>query len=494
MTLLSVLIILLFLISLSAFIYLSVKTAKVFGALQITCLYFFFFSTWAFFLCTAVVHYDRVNWTKAYYKSKAEFEKLAAEETRLKFGDLTSTSVEDDDNALIPLEGKASRLAMDRGRAWRSIQMVSYSQAPELLVLKFDPKQIASGEASELAAKQNVEKLVVYVFAERQDPTGKLSLPFAYLGEFLVEEVQGQDMRLKPTIPLMPSQQELLNSGEAAMLTIFEMMPLDSHEAFATDGSKSTPDEIFGHMERDQLAQLFNIPAELLDQDLSRNDPNDPNVRMANLLRSYLNDGQEAAENASPEGLWTRLEFTGEHTIDVDSKEQRIATDGGYFDLSGKTVDARLKRASGEVKFKSGDSVVFGREAADEILKLGVAKPVKRIYVRPLNNYEFGFRDTRSEILQVGQQLGLLARENKVISETNLKGQEQIRFRADERQKLDKDLSLMQKERDVVVSEAKRLSSELDDLKSRLTTQYRKLQTLHSQIKTQAGMMVGAKN
>lgn len=491
MTIFGVLIILLFLISLIAFIYGMVKACKTFGALQTTMLYFFFFSTWAFLVFAAGVHDKRISWTIRHHKAKAENLRLQAESSKLKYGDLTSTALEDEDNALIPLVGKVNRLTMDRGRVWRGLEKSNFTTNPELLTIRFDSKQIANGDPGELKAKENVEKLVVYVFAERLDPTGRVSLPYAYLGEFVVEEVQGQDMRLKPTLPLLANQSALL-SGEASMLTIFELMPLDSHDAFATDESKSTESEIFGHMDPQTLSTLLNIPLELAQQNVKGN-LDDPNVRMSMLLRSYLLDGQEAPEDAPPESVWTQLEFTGEHTIDVDSKEQRNATDGGYYDPSGKTVDARLKRDSAEVKFQAGKTGVFGREAAEEIIKLGVAKAVKRVFVRPLNNYEFGFRDTRQEILQVDQQKGLIERENKVIGRTNAAGQEQIRIRSDERQKLDKDLAQVQKEQAVASSEVQRLEADLARLKREITAGYQQLKTLHASLKSDPGMMVGTK-
>lgn len=490
MSLIGVLFILMFVVSLGAFIFLTVKTCKSLGAVATTMLYFSFFSTWAFLLLGAGVHDQRVFWTMRHHKAKAEYEKLEAEKLKLRFGDLTSTAVEDEDNAITPLFGKLNRLTMDRGRAWRGIQFSSFAPSPELLTLKFDPKQIANGDPGELKAKENVEGLVVYVFAERMDPTGKYSLPYAYLGEFAVSEVSGQDLKLKPTLPLLASQHAMLANSEAEMMTIFELMPLDSHEAFATDESKSTDSELFGHMDPVQIAALLNINVDLATQD-TRGNIDDPLVRDALRLRSYLIDGQEAPADAPPESLWTELEFTSDYAIDVDSKEQRNATDGGYFDPSGKTVDARLKREAAEVRFNAGQKGVFGRESAEEIIKLGVARATKRIYVRPLNNYEFAFREARQSLLQVEQQRSLLARERKVLEQTTLEGQEVIRLRSDERQKLDRDLAQVTKEQEVAGNEVSRLESQLVSLKAGISESYQKLKALHAQIKAQSGVMVG---
>jgi hypothetical protein len=215
------------------------------------------------------------------------------------------------------------------------------------------------------------------------------------------------------------------------------------------------------------------------------------------VLRSYLLDGQQAPDGTPPEATWVLLQFTKEHTIDVDSKEQRSSTDGGYYDLSGRSVDARLKRGGedAEVKFKPGDKRVFGFDAAQDLIRLGVAEAVKSIYVRPLNNYEYAFRDSRQRTIEAIQQLAVLTREKGLLDDTNQKGQAQLTGKQVERRKLDLDLAQVQKEQKVILAESQRLQAELDSLTTSIASSYQKLKDLHStMVSVQSGGAIPGPN
>jgi len=261
-------------------------------------------------------------------------------------------------------------------------------------------------------------------------------------------------------------------------------MPLDSHEAFAAEGSEPSADELFGRMDPDAISQLLRTGKEALDANppLVVAGKVDFNLRKGSVLRSYLLDGQQAPDGTPPEATWVLLQFTKEHTIDVDSKEQRSSTDGGYYDLSGRSVDARLKRGGeeAEVKFKPGDKRVFGFDAAQDLIRLGVAEAVKSIYVRPLNNYEYAFRDSRQRTIEAIQQLTVLTREKGLLDDTNQKGQAQLTAKQVERRKLDLDLTQVQKEQAVILAESQRLQAELDALSTSIASSYQKLKDLHS--------------
>ncbi len=195
-------------------------------------------------------------------------------------------------------------------------------------------------------------------------------------------------------------------------------------------------------------------------------------------------DGQVAPENSPPGTIWVEVEFTKEHSIDVDSDQNRPSTEGGFFDIEGRTVDQRLKRGvdNGIVKFKPGDKRIFLKEAADRLTLGGnngepVAKAVRNIFVRPLNNYEYGFRTTRQRIAEMTQQIELIRRENEIIQRTTAKGQEQLTAKQVERQKLDKDLAQVEKEKAVAFQEVERLESDLASLNTAMKDLYRSLRS-----------------
>jgi hypothetical protein len=329
------------------------------------------------------------------------------------------------------------------------------------------------------------DKLVVYAFAEFQSEDGRI-LPGAFLGEFLVDSVQGNSIKLRPTDPLSPSQMSTISSGAAATWALFELMPLDSHEAYATRGSEKSQEQLFGRMDEAELAKLFQIDPALM-QNAEGVFPNgtetDPNIRRAALLRSYLLDGTRTADPLPPEFEWILVEFTKEYKEEVDSKDKGIATEGGFYDFEGRTVDARIKRSDeSTVTFRPGDRQVFWKVPAEDLIAKDVAKLIERYYVRPLNDYQFAFREIRERAVTARQGIDLYTRENAIIDATNKQGQEQIAFRQNERQLLDKDFAQFTKEKDVITAEVARLEKELEDVNSKIKETFKMIQEQHAQM------------
>ncbi len=486
MGILGILFLILVLIAFGVFIYLMVKTAHGWGALHTTSLFFLFFSTLVYLFSAAGVASRRIPWVKSHDKHRDLLENLLKDETKLKYGDLNSTA--QDNEALIPAIAHLTRLTSDRGRVWkggtlRDIKADTYE-------LQFMPANAAANLAGQAPGAQGApaaqpatdkvidEGLVVYAFAENADPTGKF-VPVAYLGEFIVDKSAGTGAFLKPTAPLLPQQRKYIADGMASRWSVFELMPLDSHEVFAAEGSQGSENEYFGRMDKQQIAQA--LAGAGLDT-----------PRGQKLLESYLADGSAAPDNVNAENLWILVEFVKDHTIDVDSKEKRNATDGGFFDPIGRTVDERLKRGGdlADVKYAPGDKRLLWKAAAEELISLGVAKPIKRIYVRPLTNYANAFRDVRQGILSTIQQIELLKRENDIAKQTNQLGQEQLGFRQEESQKLDKDLAQVTKEQAVAQKEVQRLESELASLQQKITASFQRLQAVHSDLINSGGLAV----
>ena len=71
---------------------------------------------------------------------------------------------------------------------------------------------------------------IVYGFAENTIRESGYMLPVFYLGEFRVTQAAGDSMTLVPTRPLDPPQLQAANN--APRWALYELMPVDSHEAF----------------------------------------------------------------------------------------------------------------------------------------------------------------------------------------------------------------------------------------------------------------------
>ena len=267
------------------------------------------------------------------------------------------------------------------------------------------------------------------------------------------------------------------------------MMPLDSHVAYAEPNSKRTNESEFGRMDAKVLSELLRIPAELLERDISQ--LSIAEATQAKLLRSYVEDGSRARENELPENIWNRIEFLTDYKDNVDSEEKRIASDGGYFDSSGRTVDARLRRPpdQSEVSFKKGQQVLFIKSFADQLIERGTAKLIEPVFVRRINDYSIAFNETRIRITRALQDAESLKRNISQVQATNTVAQEQVVFRQNERQLLDKDKAQYEKEREVITAEAEQLAASVQKTKTELSRIYRANQEQYDRlVKTQQAL------
>jgi hypothetical protein len=171
-----------------------------------------------------------------------------------------------------------------------------------------------------------------------------------------------------------------------------------------------------------------------------------------------------------------RVEFLAEHTVDVDdTKSERKATDGGYFDFSGRAVDSRLKRkdGKGEVVFAKGQQAVIAAKPAKALIDQNIAKLIDPIFVRPIHDYTLGFKEKREQISQAEQDVAMVTRAIDQTKATNARLQEQVVFRQAERQLLDKDKGQYDKELAVINQEANRVAQAVQDMKTELSRLYR---------------------
>jgi hypothetical protein len=259
-------------------------------------------------------------------------------------------------------------------------------------------------------------------------------------------------------------------------------MPLDSHDAFAAEGSKSEDTAIFGRMDLNEIANLLSI-----DPALATAEPSGLSVKeaiKARVLQSYLNDGARPPEGTPPEQVYVQVEFLKDYTIEVDAQEQRNATEGGFYDLSGRSVDARLKRGEdgAKVSFKQGDRIVFDSATTNDLGKQDIIKIVTPVFVRSLNDYEYAFREVRRQITAALQDAVLIQRELAEMQKSQGIADNQVRLGQDERSKLDKDFAQYKKELDVIGAEATRLGETVQTTRSEISATFKQIQALRDQI------------
>lgn len=424
---------------------------------------------------------------KAHDKLQAKLEAKQAEEQRVRFGDRVNPVP--DMNASVPVTNELNRLFFERGRVWRRATVTQATANDLTLQLTSDAPgnpaaPAAGGENAAPAATGDfglAKESIVQAFGERNDELGN-TLPVEYLGEFLVSASDATTIKLRPTAELTKEQTASINSGSFPTWSIYELMPLDSHEAFAAIGSQAEENAIFGRMDLQEIAQLLGI-----DPSLATATPTTLKLNeaiKARVVQSYLNDGGRPPEGTPQEQIYLRVEFLKDHTTEVDAQEQRIATEGGFYDLSGRSVDARLKRGEegAKVSFKSGSVVVIDSSSAEDLIKQGIVKQLAPIYVRPLNDYEYAFREVRRQITASLQDVKLIKRELEVMKNSQEIVSGQVIQRQQERDKLDKDFAQYTKEHEVIRSEAERLEQELSTTRSNMSSMFQQIQALRDQI------------
>ena len=441
----------------------------------------------------------------AWHKIKRDLEKQVGEvedENRLiKIGDPNDPTV---GKGVYDLRLALTKVANETGRRWRGLQMTgnnlpniqlnaAQDQAP------VDPAVTATATGDDAAAAPAPAQpllpmnLIVYGFAERdiQVGTQQLNLPVEYLGEFAVTATSPTQVTIQPTSQLEPGQVQLIQSGTAAKWSLYELLPLDSHEPFLAEGSSASDDNMFGRPNPELIKQL-----------LSRQQ-----IR-PQTLQSYLYDGQRStADDPAIDNLpkdfmakhrWVKVQFTKNHEETVDA-DARPMNDGGFFegsvydpDARGglyRATDARLRRGGdGKVKFKKGDFLTTNEAAANQLIASGVAELKDSYFARPLNDYRFILRRIRLRLTELADRKKELEHENKVLNSAYTASGNMLGSNQKDKVLLEQDLAQLTKEREAIEEYLNEIKQEVSETRKTLVRLYQDNISLEQKIKLQQGV------
>ncbi|MEM7478077.1 MAG: hypothetical protein AAF483_24080 [Planctomycetota bacterium] len=472
MTLGGIIILLLLLISLIAFIYLVVVTARGWGALHTTLLCFLFIECWVFMVFAAGVQNERVKAIAKAEKEKERAERATSETQRLLWG--TFKPGENNLNAVIPVQGELRRQTADRGRVWRGLSMQpgnggSFDLRVTAQQGGVDPAAPAAGAGPASSASIPVN-LVVYAFGEESNAEG-MKIPKHYLGEHTVTKSQDGEITVQPTLALSRFQQRLINEGKGDSWTLYESLPLDGHRPFAASGSQESDTEVFGRMDEESIGALFTSVPEA-------------NNRRTNILNSYLHDGQRANQDDPEDSIWVSLTMQKTEKFDVDSKQEVNVDVGSFFDSFGRAIDARLKiddeAAKGTVSLDTNiknNMILFKASAASSLENSGAAKVVQRFYVRPLNDYEQVFNDHAVRMKDIAERITIYTRETELLNNAYQNIQTIIVQEQKDKVGLDNDLQYYRSEVSVLQNSVNKAQSELASLQTEMTQLFNLIHT-----------------
>lgn len=431
----------------------------------------------AFLFPTAGVLKSRSAWHELKESLDVRLEQVLAENRRLEDGS-------PDDPGVVPLSQELSKLGSEAGRRWRGLQMQN-ATADSVTLVRPQRPQVPGGEAPPPDAQALPlvpDGMVVYGFAELQQ-NGSPPLPRFFLGEFQVVASDPNQVQLKPTGVLEPAQANAISSGEANRWSLYELLPLDGHQPFIAEGSVESDERVFGRVDDDLVRSL--LEREVQDPQLQQT--------FSDTLDEYLRDGTPADSDDPPESRWIKIEFIKKHSITVDSTEQRGALEGGYFDRDGRAVDSRLQLGdgtpgSGDVTFNVGDRLVLKEDApdslngqgitADELIAQGIAKPLGRYFVRPLNDYRYVLRRSRLRLRDLAVRKSELEFENKVLTDAIDKTVKIIGEYQGMRNKLEQDVAQVEVEVKAMTAYQQEAAAALKEVREKLSRLYQDNQRL----------------
>ncbi len=448
-----------------AFIFLLVKTASRWGILHSILVTTLFIQCWVFLVMTAGVQYVRVPATKAVFDQSKRADTAEDRTRSLQWGDFSFG--QDEEDAVLPLKGRVLQLTADRGRVWRGVEFLQAAGGNFELQMPTVVDE-EGGAAAGPNSDSLPQGLVVYAFGEQitQQDDKQYALPTTFLGEFSVSASQNGQITLSP---LRQLGQQAQRTADTSTWTLYELMPLDSHKAFAAPGSSSTEEEIFGHMEEETLNALF---ADLPDD-----------IR-ARVVQQYLSDGKQATAATPQSNLWVQVQLNEAIEEDVDSSEQANVTERGYYDSTGRAIDERIKHGKGEegptITLTPDDTrgklLVFKEEAIAD-LKPGSFEEAQRINVRPLNDYEKMFNDIAIRDKELDEQIAAADRDASEIAKAIENAKEMIVFRQQERQQLDFDMENIEKELAIINKLSEEATAQIAAMQNEMNQWYRTIQT-----------------
>ncbi len=422
-----------------------------------------------FIFPTAGALKSRSEWHKIKESLEVRTEETLAQTKALKFGDPTDPSA---GLGVIELAQQLGKLGIEAGRRWRGLQMTNNNL--QSIQLNQAAPPVAPGIAADPAAAAAPapagplipDGLVVYGFAENTIQGVQDRLPTFFLGEFRVTASTPTSVTLTPTGPLEAGQQQRITGGQAGFWSLYELLPLDAHDPFIADGSSPDDDNLFGRVD-DQLVRglLGNVSEET--------------------LQKYLRDGGRSTPADPPLSRWVKIEFTKNHSIEVDSPQKTGALEGGFFDGNGRAVDSRLQRgADGQVKFKTGDRIVLKEEAAKQFTDIdNVARLVDTYYLRPLNDYRFVLRRIRLRLTELAIRSKELDYEADVLNAAIAATVAMLTTNQKEKLKLEQDLAQTQAEAKAIREYHQQLQDGVKQTRERLVALYQDNQRREQQLK-----------
>lgn len=228
------------------------------------------------------------------------------------------------------LRAEINRVVADRGRVWIGVMRQGRPDQTGKIRLVTDPQLLQARPGTVPFQQAVTPDTLVFAFDDRPGP-----VPGPYLGQFKVTTANENFAELAPTVQL--SADELKRLQSPGPWSLYEQMPVDSHQTFAG----LAPQELAGLLPKESVPE-------------------------------YQRSGGKAQANDPPADVWTRVEFTKAHELESDT---------------------------GKVAYEAGEALELDRGSAQQLTKQGIVKEapnaegLSNFFVRPLRDYAYLFRE-----------------------------------------------------------------------------------------------------
>jgi hypothetical protein len=423
------------------FLFLTWLNVRTWHWSQVTATFLVFVASGVYCFYAAQVLKTRAAWLKLHQTLQQQVATTAAryeEVTRGKLGDVNGK-----EPSIALLRGELDRILLDRGRVWRGC-IPTINRQTGAVTVQTSPPADPNNPNPPPPAKNNIQpKTVLHVFREGQIAEN-LVVPVAYIGEFRASTVADDRVTLEATMPLAPDQ---VAAGQApGTWVMYEVCPVDNPAAF-----EGVPPE--------ELARMIPPP----------------------VLPSYQRDGQAAQPTDPPETVWVEVRFTKPHRVVVDAPAAGNS-ESELFNAEGQAQVPWLRRAKpGEepqaVEFGPGENqihtAVFDLVTAQSLIDQQLCEEVRRIYRRPLNDYERLFRSVNAQLIAINTEGLQLQQDSAALQAAVDKAAEQQKLVEDLKAKAEADLQKVTAERDGLRKYQEALAGQLAAVTENLSQLYR---------------------
>ena len=267
-----------------------------------------------------------------------------------------------------------------------------------------------------------------------------------YLGEFRVAEVQEAAglLTLEPSLRMSARELQRLATGAAsgATWTLYETMPVDTHETFAD----LTPE---------QLKQL--LPADSVEEYLNDGKMLDSDEVAALGLRGELvavdERGRVIYADQEGQSLFASGVDASGRLVYVDAEDQFVCAAA-----IPKDVDAADEVPSAIVYVDQNDQVMPGMRVVEKQVTEGQGK-----YVRPLHDYWILLGDSRLQYVTLTDQKAIAEGDLGLVQKALAEAEGQLQFREREKARLTTEAQSLESELAIVGGLRDRVQREVDD-------------------------------